>query len=213
VTPPTQRPELAGLRLGDVPERWAELGFHLSGSEVPVGGVSIELGAPGRGILGWRLCGIEPVESIDGLDTDIGPPPATRASVSHPNGAVSVDHVVVLTPRFARTAAELADRGMELRRIRHAPGGFRQGFRRLGPVILELVEALGEPDGPARFWGLVVNVNDLDALAARLGDRLGKIRPAVQPGRRIATLRDSAGLGQAVAFMSPEGGQSGATLG
>ena len=34
---------------------------------------------------------------------------------------------------------------MPLRRIRDA-GGFRQGFRRLGPAILELVEALGAPD-------------------------------------------------------------------
>ncbi len=31
-----------------------------------------------------------------------------------------------------------------------------------------------------------------------------RIKPAVQPGRRIATLRESAGLGQAVAFMSLE---------
>jgi hypothetical protein len=94
---------------------------------------------------------------------------------------------------------------MELRRIRHAPGGFRQGFRRLGPAILELVETPEAPDGPARFWGLVVNVTDLGALAERLGDRLGPVKPAVQPGRHIATLRESAGLGQAVAFMSVEG--------
>jgi sensor domain CHASE-containing protein len=77
-------------------------------------------------------------------------------------------------------------------------------FRRLGPAILELVEAIDAPAGPARFWGLVVVVTDLEALAARLGDRLGSIRDAVQPGRRIATVRESAGLGQAVAFMSPE---------
>jgi hypothetical protein len=49
-----------------------------------------------------------------------------------------------------------------------------------------------------------VVVADLDALASRLGDLLGAIRDAVQPGRRIATLRETAGLGQAVAFMSPE---------
>lgn len=206
MTPPPQRPELVGLRLGDAPERWAALGFELSGSEVQLPGVSIELGGAGRGILGWRLCGIDPVRSIDGLDTEVGAPPATGAPVLHPNGAVSLDHVVVVTPRFDRSAAQLAEHGLELRRIREAPGGIRQGFRRVGPVILELVEAVGEPDGPARFWGLVVNVADLDALAERLGDRLGKIRAAVQPGRRIATLRDAAGLGQAVAFMSPEGG-------
>ena len=92
---------------------------------------------------------------------------------------------------------------MELRRVRDA-GGFRQGFRRLGPAILELVEVPKAPPGPATFWGLVVIVSDLIALAERLGERLGPIRPAVQPGRRIATLRPSAGLTEAVAFMDPE---------
>jgi len=92
---------------------------------------------------------------------------------------------------------------MPLKRIRDG-GGFRQGFRRVGPAILELVETKGSPSGPARFWGLVVVVENLDALAERLGEQLGSIRDAVQPGRRIATLRGSAGLGEAVAFLSPE---------
>jgi hypothetical protein len=206
VSSPGRRPELVGLRLADAGERWAALGFQVNGgSEMWLGGVSIQLGAPGRGIGGWRLDGVDPVESIDGLDTEVGDRPAGGEALPHPNGAVGLDHVVAITPRFDRTAAELAEAGLELRRIRQAPDGFRQGFRRLGPVILEVVEALGEPDGPARFWGLVVNVADLDGLAARLGNHLGQVKPAVQPGRRIATLRESAGLGQAVAFMSLEG--------
>jgi hypothetical protein len=49
----------------------------------------------------------------------------------------------------------------------------------------------------------VVIVSDLDALAERFGDLLSEIRPAVQPGRRIAPLRSKAGLGPAVAFMDP----------
>jgi hypothetical protein len=90
-----------------------------------------------------------------------------------------------------------------LRRIRDA-GGFRQGFRRLGPAILELVETVDAPAGPARFWGLTLIASDLDALAERLGDRLRPIKDAVQPGRRIATLDRSAGLRTNVAFMTPE---------
>ncbi len=198
------QPELATLRLGDSAERWAALGFDFSGSVIWVGGVSIELEAPKRGLVAWRLRGIAPVEAVDGLPTEVAgdsesPPPAT-----HPNGAVGVDHVVVMTPRFDRTSQALAAAGLELRSIRQGHGRARQGFRRLGPVILEVVEALDQPDGPARFWGLVVNVTDLDALAERLGEHLGEPRPAVQPGRRIATLRQSAGLGEAVAFMSLE---------
>jgi hypothetical protein len=42
--------------------------------------------------------------------------------------------------------------------------------------------------------------------AAVLGDLLGSLRDAVQPGRRIATLRREAGLGPAIAFMTPGAG-------
>ncbi len=196
------RPELSGLRLGDPAERWTALGFDVNGSVISLGGISLALEAEGEGIVGWRLRGIDQVNSMDGLATELESEAPELGPAAHPNGAIGLDHVVVLTPRFTRTAAELAEAGIELRRIRHAPGGFRQGFRRLGPAILELVEALDEADGPARFWGLVVNVSDLDALANRLGEQLGEVKPAVQPGRRIATLRHSAGLGEAVAFMS-----------
>ena len=36
-----------------------------------------------------------------------------------------------------------------------------------------------------------------------LGERVGEVRDAVQPGRRIATLRRSAGLAIPVALMTP----------
>jgi hypothetical protein len=199
-----RRAELIGLRLADPPELWADLGFEVDADAMELGGVRVELGAAGQGIVGWRLRGMKAIRSLDGLATEVVQRAGVAPGARHPNGAVGIDHVVVLTPRFARTAAALADAGLDLRRIRHAPGGFRQGFRRLGPAILELVETLEETDGPARFWGLVVNIADLDALAERLGDQLGEIKSAVQPGRRIATLRESGRLGEAVAFMSVE---------
>ena len=99
--------------------------------------------------------------------------------------------------------ATLEEAGIALRRIRDA-GGFRQGFRRLGPVILEIVEAPKMPPGPARFWGLVVIVADLVGVRARLSPHVGEIRDAVQPGRQIATLAQSAGLSPRIAFMDPD---------
>ena len=46
-------------------------------------------------------------------------------------------------------------------------------------------------------------MEDLEAAAAHLGEHVGRIKDAVQPGRRIATVRDSAGLGLPVALMTP----------
>lgn len=205
------RPELVELGLSDAPSSWAALGFAVVGSGLEVGGVRLRLGEPGEGIVSWTLTGVE-VTDIDGLVTVAGagvfeaprvPPRAPGSPGEHPNGAVALDHVVVVTPDFDRTAAALSAAGLPLRRIRDA-GGFRQGFRRVGPAILELVESREAPAGPARFWGLVVVVADLDALALRLGEHLGGARDAVQPGRRIATVRRSAGLAPALAFMDPE---------
>ena len=203
------RPELRALRLADPPERWESLGFKVGADDCELGGVQLRLGCQGNGITGWTLAGI-PGEStdIDGLPTEPADHTTRPASRDHPNGAIGLDHVVVTTPDFGRTAAALEAVGMALRRVIERPDGRRMGFRRLGPAILELAEA--EDDGSAagqataRFWGLVVVVQNLDALADRLGDHLGSIRAAVQPGRRIATLHQSAGLGEAVAFMSPE---------
>src|SRR5207248_1668394 len=114
---------------------------------------------------------------------------------------VGLDHVVVTTPDFDRSSAALAEAGLELRRVREAPGGVRQGFRRLGPAILELVAAPGasDPTAPARFWGLVVIVSDLDALAARLGaiDRLStELREAEVRG-------DATERGISLVYVSP----------
>jgi hypothetical protein len=90
------------------------------------------------------------------------------------------------------------------------PGGApRQAFFRLGAEILELIQEpedsiqrAGGADRPARFWGLALRVEDLDETVRRLGVHVGEIRPAVQRGRRIASLRRTAGLAVPLAFMS-----------
>ena len=58
-------------------------------------------------------------------------------------------------------------------------------------------------DGPATFWGLVINVDDLDAACDRIGEgRISAPKAAVQPGRRIATVSADVGLGLPVALMT-----------
>ena len=125
-----------------------------------------------------------------------------RATGTHRNGVTTIDHIVVTSPDDERTISALQAVGLEPRRTR-AHGSMRQTFFRLGPVILELVGP-SEPndDGPARFWGIAFTVDDLDATAAFLGEHLGPVKDAVQPGRRIASLRKQAGLAVPIAFMS-----------
>jgi hypothetical protein len=191
--------ELDELALGDAPEVWRRLGFTVSGDVVALGGVRLRLGAEGEGIVGWRLRGLTANHDLDGLGAcpSHDPPPEP---VEHPIGATAVDHVVALTPQFDRTVRSLREAGLDFRRERDAGGGFRQAFFKLGPCLLELG---GPAEGEVRFWGLTLVVDDLDAAAQRLGDRLGRIKDAVQPGRRIATLRAEAGVGVPMALMTP----------
>ncbi|HUB76946.1 MAG TPA: hypothetical protein VL977_07805, partial [Solirubrobacteraceae bacterium] len=88
-------------------------------------------------------------------------------------------------------------------------GAPRQAFFRLGREILELVaepEEVVQRDGgaqrPARFWGLALLVDDLDDAVTHFQPHVGAVRDAVQAGRRIATLRRSAGLAVPIALMS-----------
>jgi hypothetical protein len=201
-------PALTQLVVADDPATWERLGFAVAPDGVcRLGAVAVRLAGSGagRGILSWSLDGGVRA-AIDGLAAAAAElPPADP--VAHPNGARRLDHVVVTTPDVARTFAALAAAGLELRRVREAGSAerpLRQGFYRIGEALLEVVgppEAAGA--GPAAFWGLVVVVDDLDALAARLGPQLGRPRPAVQAARRIATLRESAGSSVALAFMTP----------
>ncbi|HWT93130.1 MAG TPA: hypothetical protein VN238_09050 [Solirubrobacteraceae bacterium] len=196
------RPTIDQIVLGDAPETWRRLGFTVDGDDrIALGGVRLQLGADGEGMVGWSFRDLEN-RDLDGLGAcpSSDPPPPL---VEHPLGATAVDHVVVVTPDFDRTVRKLRDAGLDYRRTREAGGGsgIRQAFFVLGPCLLEVG---GPVDGDdVRFWGLTLVVDDLDAACARLGDRCGAPRDAVQPGRRIATLRAEAGLGLPVALMSP----------
>lgn len=164
----------------------------------------------GRGIVGWSIAGLAGVEP-DGLPPSGAADPPSRGT-AHPNGVVSIDHVVVLSPDLERTVGALRGAGLELRRVREGPtpgGSERQAFFRLGEVLLETVEAprgsrMSErPDAPARLWGISFLVEDIDHTVEALGELVSPARDAVQPGRRIAALRREAGVGTAVAFITP----------
>jgi len=221
---------IAELTIADEPATWAALGFAVDRDACRIGAVPIRLAgrAAGRGIVSWTLSGAASDE-LDGLPTDhetaaraeappVAPPsgdtpgPTGTVPPAHPNGIAGFDHLVAISPALERTIAALQAAGLDLRRIREEPtpaGAPRQAFFRLGAAILEVVQApdeaierSGGPDGPAFFWGLALTAPDLDATVACLDDHVSEIRPAIQPGRRIATLRRSAGLAVPVALMS-----------
>ena len=193
------RPELASLVLGDAPQVWQRLGLTVDGDEISLGGVRLCLGADGEGLVGWSFRNLPAERDMDGLGAcpSDSPPPEP---VEHPLGAIAVDHVVALTPDLNRTVRKLTETGLDHRRTRDAGEGFQQAFFVLGPCLLELG---GPADGDVRFWGLTLVVEDIDAAAASLGDRLGRVKDAVQPGRRIATLRREAGVGVPLALITP----------
>lgn len=118
-------------------------------------------------------------------------------------GARSIDHVVLMTPDLERTCTAVTETiGAPLKRVREAPP-VRQGFFRLGEVILEVVQSPDVAPGGAKWWGLVINVDDIVAACELLGpDVISAPKAAVQPGRFIATVRGEAGLGVPVALMS-----------
>ena len=191
----------------DPPEAWRANGFDVEGDTCRVGTIDVRLvgeAEGGRGLRSWTLRGAR-TDALDGLATEIvEEAEAGPAAGPHPNGTRRIDHVVAFTPDRMRTADALQRAGLDLRRLRDEPtpaGGGFQAFFRLGEAILEVIE-IAEARR-TRLWGLAFLVDDLDATADHLGDRLSEPREAVQPGRRIATLKDEAGLSFGCAFMSP----------
>jgi hypothetical protein len=202
------------LVLADQPEHWSALGFTVSDGCVQLGVVRLRLAgsAAGRGIIGWSLRGISSTE-LDGLPTTRSESAKPESIELHENGVSAVDHIVAITPALDRSVGVLQQAGLDLRRIREQPtpaGAPRQAFFRLGAEILEVVQ---EPDSvvesdrgadrPARLWGLALIAEDVERTVEFMAPHAGEARPAVQPGRRIATVRRSAGLAVPVALMSP----------
>lgn len=177
--------DLLALTIADPPRAWADIGFAVDGDAFVLGGVTIALAGRerGAGIVDWTLG-----------------PPRDAPSPPHPNGAFALDHVVLRTPHYERTRDALVADGLDLRRERDDLRDARMAFFRAGPAIVELIGAAGAEEG---LWGLVAVLPSVDAVAPMLAAHLGEPRDAVQPGRRIATLRDSAGISTAVAFMTP----------
>jgi hypothetical protein len=206
------------LTLADEPDRWAALGFDVADRSCQIGTVRLRftdpvVGSQAPGIVAWSLRDAASAE-LDGLPTTISERPVPAPALAHPNGVLAIDHVVAASPDLDRSVAALQAAGLDLRRVREQPtpaGAPRQAFFRLGHEILELIqepaEVLARAGGTerlVRFWGLALLVADLDRAAEQLAPHLSDVRLAVQPGRRIASVRRSAGLAVPLALMSAD---------
>ncbi len=210
-------PELRRLLIGDEPRTWADAGFSIDGDETAIGTIALGFVGPpdheessatgrARGVVGWELTDIED-GSIDGISSTRTTADPARPTV-HPNGVTRLDHVVIMTPDLERTTSSLRRFGFSPRRTREVPGSEparRQMFIWAGETILEVVgptEATGS--APAAVWGLALTTTDMNQAAEALGSHLSPPKPAVQPGRQIATVDTRAlGISIALALMTP----------
>jgi hypothetical protein len=203
-------PSIDEIVVGDPPEAWAAAGFAIDDDGTcRIGTVRVRLAGrdAGKRILSWSLRDAPVDGAIDGLTTAASDR-APAEPADHPNGCTLIDHVVMATADLERTTAALGAVGIEARRTRdtdtYGPP-MKQRFFKLGEVVLELIGPSEPTEGPAGFFGLAHTVADLDATKALLGEHLGEIKDAVQPGRRIVTLRHKElGMSVATAFMSAE---------
>lgn len=137
---------------------------------------------------GWAWSGTAPEFGIDSCDDAEGTPVT---------GWVT-DHVVLLVPALDDAVAVLASIGLAPR-LRLAVRGRPTAMFRVGPV-LEVIES--PVRAPSLFGVAVAAEEPLEFAALRwrsLGFDVTDPRPAIQPGRRIMTVK---GLAAGLAVMS-----------
>lgn len=202
---------VAAITVGGSAAPWHDIGIvaGLLGDVRLVIDESLPVGLHHLGLVGCptrtsHIAGL-PVVHLD--DAPATTPSTPSAGTQFALRIVGVDHVVVLAGDVRATCSEIAQQsGAPLKRVKEGDRGV-QGFHRWGSVILEVVErrlvAPSDTASTASYWGLVVVIDHIDEATTHLGpDVIGAPKPAVQPGRRIATVRSGAGLGVPLALMS-----------
>ncbi len=209
--------QLLKLTIGETAETWSSAGFEVM--ELPngspgcqLGSVQIQFDATGaQGILSAVVFGLHGMIDSLQFDTENGLSPThnnAHLPSIHPNGVSRIDHLVVTTTDCDRTTDAFEANGILPRRVRtfgDDGSKMRQTFFWLGDVILELVGPHASDDkGQTKFWGLALISDDLRTTADYLGSRCTPIKPAVQSGRKITTIKTrEIGITTPLAVMSP----------
>ena len=200
-------PTIAELHVGDDPSAWERLGFSINDRRCLVGATEVVFSDGPTGIHSWVLRNSMPSQ-FGPIPTTFTKKPVPEPSIVHPNGSIGFHHVVLMVPEFDIGKTALTSAGVQVEQGRPfgSPGkAMLRSAPKMGDIELELIGP--ESEDRSRnwdLWGLVIAVDDIDATSELLGDLLGQVKPAVQPHRRIATLKKEAELGVAVAFLGPK---------
>lgn len=203
---------LAALIVGGEISPWKSLGFDIDHGSFRIADVSVRVTGGDAGLVGWQFTSDRTGHvDVDGISTDLVPaaPTAEQRSRLGVAGVVGLDHVVVNTDDPARTCAAIElELGLPVRRVRELGKGVTQTFHKAENTVIEVVSGPHIEHRGARLWGMVASLDDIEGFVADVVSRLGDAvvtppKAAVQPGRKISTVRPDAGLGVPFALMSP----------
>lgn len=175
----TKAPTLVAVSL---PIPWGELGLS---DPWQAGATVLSFGD-----VGWAWSGVAPAFEVPEVDL-------LEAKAAEGWG---LDHVVLLVPEMDAAVDAMAGVGVAPR-LRMEVKGRPTTFFRVGPV-LEVIES--PVRAPALYGVALVTEESLEAVALRWrgsGREVSDPKPAMQPGRRILTVRD---LEAGLAVMSPD---------
>jgi len=193
--------KLTALKCSD--ESWKLAGFAESKRVVSLKDVDILFESGSGGLTAWGWEGIPAdLETFCGIPTFAYD--KTAFGSKHPNQALSVDHIVLHTNDADYVKSEFAKLNLQPRAQRDDiyPGITQIFFRPgQGPVI----EVVVNKDFPKSFlWGTTLVTADIDAAKEALKENASNPKNAVQPGRRILTVRgQNIGIRTNVALMTP----------
>ena len=228
---------LLEIELGDTAAAWRAAGFAVTAAGdcwcVHLGGVKIVLNEKGGGL--WRMTvgsqlASAKTQQLESVQLAALPdyPQSTDSPSQHPNSCLGLGEVVLYAPHLGRFVEAMAACGISLKKPPKPMGDDHCVARYMlkcgasGQQLRLLVVGAKDPaatiDSNSSFWmvpaetegvhltGWLPLVRDLQQLTYNVPE-IGSVKPAVQKGRQIATLKAKAiaGLTGTFAFLSDNG--------